>query len=302
MKAYRDFLAISNTQMYDVNTIYKVINNNQHTHNEEYIYEILTNTDLDLLIKLSLRDSDIDSLCKLPILNSYWKNIWRQCGQNSCENAELNQLPIHENECQTTIHTFDLLKGISLYAEYLNILNINRDDTVNANVFLAAAAKLNFYPALATASKQLAELSIKKNDITIAHEAITLACKAAKSYWSAGYLLLGVLYLKLANLNPDFYLQGLEALLVAKKLEPHSAAMLNNAFQGKSLAEATYGKVKNWDDIPFYFIQKLAINLDSSQINNLYTNANLLTDSILSQHKVEYYDEKQPTLTKKQTR
>ena len=76
-------------------------------------------------------------------------------------------------------------------------------------------------------------------------------------------------------------MEGLKALVIAKKLKPYSQEMLNNAFQGQSLSLVTYGEIKDWDDILTYF-GKVQGSLKIHEINQIYKVANDTVNAIKS--------------------
>ena len=87
----------------------------------------------------------------------------------------------------------------------------------------------------------------------LATRIIAYAQTAAQTYWSAGYLLLSNVYQELIQYKTEQVFQGtnlvinaFQALHVAKLLEKHSGPMINNAYQGKTLLEASGHKIKTF--------------------------------------------------------
>lgn len=192
--------------------------------------------DFALLIRAALGNPKLNTLCKHPSLNDIWNEKWRLCGLNPPRTGEPPQAgkPIHEYKPQSTLHTFELLKGIFVYGQYKRHLKAE-EDTVRAYAppYLQLAGYLGYFPALSGLCKQaLAKKSLK--------DALHYALKAAELYWTPGYFLLAITTYTLAmqDNNESFYQTALLQLIIAEKLMPHADDMINNAYQGKSVARA----------------------------------------------------------------
>lgn len=189
-----------------------------------------------LLIRAALSNQQLNSLCKHPCLNNIWNEKWRNCGlnpSNALGQALNPSRPIHEYKPQPTLHTFDLLKGIFIYSQYKHHLNASEEKPrTYAPAYLQFAAHLGYFPALSGLCKQ--EFTKKSHS-----QALFYASKAAELYWTPGFFLLGVITYNIANQakSEPLYKEALLHLIMAEKLRPHSEAMINNAYQGKSVEE-----------------------------------------------------------------
>ncbi|KTD47358.1 Ankyrin repeat protein [Legionella rubrilucens] len=173
---------------------------------------------LATLIKLAIEDNSVDTLCRHPALERHWNERWRLSGRNPREMAIKNYQPVHEYLPQPTIPTFQLLQGIFLYSQY-------KTTSDAAMLHLYQAAEVGYFPAL----NVLTNYCLTQTDLH--HKALVYAALAADYYWTPGYLLLAVTELKLEQ-----YDKALFHLIIAEKLLPYSDAMINNAYQGQSLA------------------------------------------------------------------
>ncbi|MDX1838806.1 hypothetical protein DIZ81_13795 [Legionella taurinensis] len=173
---------------------------------------------LSLLIKLAMEDNHVNALCRHPVLEPHWNERWRLSGRNPHEMAIKNNQPVHEYLPQPTIPTFQLLQGIFLYSQY-------RTNSDAAMLHLYEAAEAGYFPALSV----LTNHCLTQPDLH--HKALNYAALAANYYWTPGYLLLAVTELKLEQ-----YDKALLHLIIAEKLLPYSDTMINNAYQGQSLA------------------------------------------------------------------
>lgn len=191
------------------------------------------------LIKLAITDPEFDKLCKNPLLNDIWNEQWRLSGRNIREKANKNKLPIHEYMPQATTHTFELLKGIYIYGQYKKCLKASDAQAQRYSAdYLKLAADLGYFAALnALCTEYLQEPSLQ------AQQALLYAQTAAKLYWTPGYLLLAVVNYSFGN-----YRDALLNLIIAEKLIPYSEAMINNAYQGKTVEEIVSRlNFRNWD-------------------------------------------------------
>lgn len=280
MKNFADFLKVSDFEVEDVMQWARIFN--VATANSEQMYCSVTELDLLVLIKLALQNPEVDKLCKLPIFDNYWSEIWRKCGNNPREEAQFNGLPVHEYQCQVTISAFDFIKSVAVHEEYLAIINSGVIDAESlALPYLAAAVNLDYFPALVIAHQMFTDLASKKQDPAYIFDAIAIARRAADKYWAAGYFLLGITYLKTEKPDLFFITEGIKALVIAKKLEPYSQEMLNTAFQGNSLYEVTSGEIKDWDGILDYY-SRYQRSLKIIEINQIFKAANETVEAIKS--------------------
>ncbi|HHF7347784.1 TPA: DUF5630 domain-containing protein [Legionella feeleii] len=192
--------------------------------------------DFALLIRAALGNPKLNTLCKHPSLNDIWNEKWRLCGLNPPRTGEPPQAgkPIHEYKPQSTLHTFELLKGIFVYGQYKRHLKAEESIfRAYAPSYLQLAAYLGYFPALGGLCKQ----ALAQNSL---NNALFYASKAAELYWTPGYFLLAITTYTLARQdhNESFYQTALLQLIIAEKLMPHAENMINNAYQGKSVATA----------------------------------------------------------------
>ncbi|CAM3127623.1 Uncharacterised protein [Legionella steigerwaltii] len=221
-----------------------------------FFNQVIKNLDHELLFKLALTNPEIDKICKSPELKSHWEDVWRLCGVNPKEHAEQNGKPIHEYQAMCTVPScFDLLKGLYLYEIYRTTFKDKKHTNEfyqDAEEYLAASGLNGCFFALNVLCQGGLNLLEQEFDEEIARKTILYAQVAAKYYLSAGYLLLGNTYQELLRYQNQSILVGLnlrllsfQALSVAKRLEQYSDPMLNNAYQGKTLSEASNGQISN---------------------------------------------------------
>ncbi|QRN03447.1 hypothetical protein GH742_05960 [Legionella sp. MW5194] len=220
--SYADRTAIAELQLFiselEIHTsedklIYTLNESQQHR-----LPTLIKAISLAVLIRLAMEDNHVNALCRHPVLEPHWNERWRLSGRNPHEMAIKNNQPVHEYLPQPTIPTFQLLQGIFLYSQY-------RTNSDAAMLYLYQAAEAGYFPAL----NVLTNYCLTQTDLH--PEALHYAALAADYYWTPGYLLLAVTELKLEQ-----YDKALLHLIVAEKLLPYSDAMINNAYQGQSLA------------------------------------------------------------------
>ncbi|WP_454782339.1 DUF5630 domain-containing protein [Legionella sp. WA2022007384] len=223
----------------------------------DFFYQIIEQADQEELFKLAINNPEIDAICKAPELKSHWEEMWRLCGVNPKENALVNLKPVHEYQPMSTVSScFDLLKGLYLYENYRKIFNDmehTKEFYDDVEEFLATSGLYGCFFALNALCKGGLDLLHYEFDEKIAEKVIFYAELAAKYYLSAGYLLLANVYQELLKHQnePNFIgrnlsLQAFQAMGVAKRLEQYSAPMLNNAYQGKTLNEASNGQITSF--------------------------------------------------------
>lgn len=183
--------------------------------------EEIGKVDLGLLIKSAINNPIFDELLHNPALDPYWNERWRKSGRNPEEKADMNQSSIHEYKPQSTLHTFELLKGAFIYSQYFQLITKDKE---LAESYLQLAAQLRNYTALSVLYRR----HFKEPEVQ--GKALFCAQVAAESYWTPGYILLALLSYQQGN-----YQDALLHLIIAEKLIPYSENMLNNAYQGKSL-------------------------------------------------------------------
>ncbi|KTC85913.1 DUF5630 domain-containing protein [Legionella drozanskii] len=231
-----------------------------------YLHQFIENSDVALLIKLSIQNPAVNTLCNHPSLNDFWNEKWRKCGRNPSERAQTNHNPIHEYLPQPTITTFELIKGLFVYSQYIELSKTNLKNQKSSEQYLKLAAELNYFPAL----NALCARALKKNEPL---KAIIYAQIAAQYYWTPGFLLLTSVYYSF-----KLYPNALQSLMICEKLRPFSDVMINNAYQGKTLEQIseplmTQLKVSRWDETISLMAQRANFPKVSLIPNSFFSNA-----------------------------
>ncbi|HHT0591818.1 TPA: DUF5630 domain-containing protein [Legionella anisa] len=245
------------------------------------LVSLIENIDLGLLIRGTFTYPKLDALCKQSELIPFWNERWRLCGHahnpvdENDKKAEV-RAKTHEYKPQVTLHTFELLKGIFIYAQYnFHQSSGNPIYMSYAPAYLKCAAQLGYFPALNALYKN----AFQRNKLA---EALIYATQLAALYWTPGYLLCCLIYYKADN-----YKEALLNLLVAEKLMPFSDAMINNAYQGQSvnsilssagLTSLTAAKsyLAELSDLPMNYVT-----------SSLYTKAKEIADNIIQKFNSE---------------
>lgn len=272
------FLQLSEDEKIQNQTI-KVL---QKIPNRQIFYNSITRYPTELILKMAIIDPEINQICNSPELTHYWKEFWRQSGTNPTELAELNGEPVKEYSSMYTTCCFELLKGLYLYNAYQNLLEkkpITQQVINKAEEYLHASAQYGcFFAINALCIHGLTQLK-SSFDPLIATKIINYANLASKLYLSPGYLLLSNVYQELIPYQnkPLFERSNLrfnafQAVVVAKKLEKISAPMINNAYQGKTLSEASNGKISSFAQAELR-LQKF-LQLNYSELELVYKHAN----------------------------
>lgn len=219
----------------------------------------ITEADVSTVLKAALSDPKFDAACRLPQLEEHWKNLWRQCGPKEPQTVEY--LPM------STLSCFELLKGIFVYEGYRKLINESKDLTTipisEAEDYLTLAADCGCFFALNALcvrglelAADLADTELRKTKIA---KVLSYAEKCANWYWTPGYLLLSNILQELSAidvaLNQDvdklaykekLFSEALEAMQIAQKLEEISENMIHNAYQGRTIKEASKNKITSW--------------------------------------------------------
>ncbi|MDR3476416.1 MAG: DUF5630 domain-containing protein [Gammaproteobacteria bacterium] len=227
-----------------------------------HIDSYIINTDLATLIRIVVRYPEINAICESPQFAGYWQDLWSQCGLKPAETQHENKPTVHQYDPMPTVSCFTLLKGLYLYKGYQNVFAEITDWTpelrADAREYLEMAAKFGCFFAINLLCEEGLKSLTSKPDKTIAVDILRLAQRAAALYWTPGYLLLATVYQEMSLHTEDtlqlpgvqskeaLFSEALVSIYVAQKLEPFSEAMLNNAYQGKTIAEATQGTIKSW--------------------------------------------------------
>ncbi len=270
----------------------------QKRFGSDFCNKLIKNLDQALVFRLAIVDTEIDKVCKSPELEAYWQDIWRLCGINPKETAALNHKPVHEYHPMTTVPScFDLLKGLYLYEMFRKTfkdMDIEHTEEFykDAEEYLVTSGLYGCFFALNALCKGGLDLLEHKFDDKIAEKIIFYAKIAANYHLSAGYLLLSNVYQELLKYQNQSNLVGLnlpllsfQAMSVAKKLEPYSAPMLNNAYQGKTLSEASSGLISSFSQGLLRLQQHL--QLSSKEVEIATNNAITEVSSIKKTYSLE---------------
>ncbi|WP_058535204.1 DUF5630 domain-containing protein [Legionella saoudiensis] len=234
--------------------LYQTWEKSNKEKNPRLIEALIEEYDTEVLFKLAFADPEFDALCKSPNLEPHWVNLWRLCGTNPREEAEENHKPIQEYSPMFTVSScFELLKGYYLYQAYLSLIEEAGDELSEAELeeakklLMAAADCGSFFAMNALCREGLLRLK-KSFNTDVALLVLHYAELAAELYLSPGYLLLGsvcqelIRYQNNSNWTPIQFTQlAFKSYAIAKYIEPISGPMLNNAFQGQTLEQASNG-------------------------------------------------------------
>lgn len=227
----------------------------------QQLRKLICRLDAAVIIRLAIASTDIQRFCEADLFKNHWEDLWRQSGMNPRELALVNHEPIRENQPIRTLSCFALLKSFYIYQGYRRLTKENEmSDEIyeQAKEYLKLSAHFGCFQALNVLCIEGLKLLRNKPDITIATAILGYAQQAANLHWTPGYFLLSTVYQELIfyrraifpsdpNVSGKVLLtKAFIALHTAQKLEPFSNEMLNNAYQGKSLQEASKGKFKNW--------------------------------------------------------
>jgi hypothetical protein len=229
------------------------------------LYDLIVGADLTTILNLAIDDEKIDAVCKQTRFAKHWELKWQQCEVYFA--YEINENDCHENVVIPTLSCFELLKGRSVYQDYRKLVD-NQEMTTevfsSAKEFLELSASLGCFYALTALCvnglQLLKDASMEPSTrAMLAKEILSYANKAADLHFTPGYLLLSNVYQELflyrQDIYPDaplqmqkkyFFMQALIALYQAQRLEIYSADMLHNAYQGKTIKEATGGVISSW--------------------------------------------------------
>ncbi len=254
--------------------------------------------DLHSLIRICIKNKAINVICQHTVFDEYWNAIWKKCGPtNHDTNVPIEYFPIN------TVCTFDLIKGFYVYEQYRKLVNENE---TSAAILIAAKEYLEFSAELGCffALNALCYHGLRiLHEATDSHEVEALFTKilayashAATLHWTPGYFLLGNvcdaimdcatnMVDEYGSLNKKLLLSdALRALTIAQKLEPYSSSMQHNAYQGKSIQEASGGKFVDWFQFKRYIETKAKIKIDATERERIYQEASSTVDGILSQY------------------
>lgn len=272
---------------------------NSSTESEQKtdLKNLILKLDTATIIKLAICEPAIQHLCKNPIFNGHWENLWRQCGMNPSELAHINKKPIRELTPIPTISCFDLLKGFFIYQGYRKLIKENPMSEIiflQAKEYLEYSASFGCFQALNVLCMEGLKILETQKDITIAQSVLFNGMQAARLHWTPGYFLLSNIYREFI-LHKDLFseknssfthttlaLQAFISVLIAHKLESYSASMLNNAYQGKSLQEASGDKFTNW----FITKNSLSQSLSATEIRIAYREADTEFNKLATQYKL----------------
>lgn len=235
------------------NRLYQTWQKSKNDSQPELIETLIQEYDTELLFKLALTDPEFNTLCKSPNLEPHWVELWRLCGTNPREDAEKNHKPIQEYSPMLTVPScFELLKGYYLYYTYTTLIESGRDlsaaEFKEAKELLVASADCGCFFSMNVLCREGLSALKESVDDELTEFILKYATLAANLYLAPGYLLLGSVcqelmrYQDKAHWSPYQFVQmTFQSYTIAKHLEPISGPMLNNAYQGKTLKEASNG-------------------------------------------------------------
>lgn len=241
------------------------------------LVNLIKNIDLGVLIRATFTYPKLDAFCKLPVLIPFWNERWRLSSRgHNPDKKDDAPASTHEYKPQVTLHTFELLKGIYIYAQY----KFNNASEVPlyrsyAPAYLKCAAQLGYFPAL----NALYLDAFQSNKL---NQALIYATRLAELYWTPGYLLLCLIHYQAEN-----YQEALLNLLVAEKLMPFSGPMINNAYQGDSVESILRGAGLKDLTTAKHFLAELSHLPISYVTSSLYKQAKEIADKILQKFDAE---------------
>ena len=177
--------------------------------------------DLELIVRASLTSPALNTLLNDPLLNKFWNEVWRKCSRKSQKQEK--DLEVVEYVPQSTQSSFELVKSLFIYGKY-QLLVAEKFSSLYAVDYLNLASELGYFAAL---NAQI-RFYLTQKDI----KALACAEKAAKLYWTPGYLLLAVVHLESKN-----YERALFNLMMAECLRAYSKDMMINAYQCQDFDE-----------------------------------------------------------------
>lgn len=237
--------------------------------NRTIIFNGFIRYDSQLLLKLAIVDPEINQIGSDAQFSDFWIAQW-------------TKIMGREYESIPTVTCFDLLKGYYLYNEFQRILQkkiLTPALVIQAEDTLTIAANYGCFPALNSLCIHGLEILRDGFDPLVANKVVDFAKKAAALYGSPGYLLLSNVYqdlypYQLKNLYPgaDLRIKAFDAAVIAQKLEDISSPMLNLAYSGKSLREASDGQIENFGDALIRL--RSMMPLTPEELNEVFTRAN----------------------------
>jgi hypothetical protein len=273
--------------------------------NTQTVPDIVTKADVDFLLQLVIKDKEVDAVCKQSQFDEHWRNVWRQQGLNPSELLGFNKDPVHENLPLITVSCLDLLKGDLIYQKYRSLFENNDMKTENyllAKSYLEEAAGYGSYFALnalcTNGLKQIKKTTSPAECREMAGKIHMYAQRAADLHWTPGYLLLANVLQELSlyskDIYPDaignmakkvFFMNAVLALNVAQKLEAYSYASINNAYQGKTIWEATHGAYSTWFQAKMRLEKMSGTLLKLTDLESASQHAKLIVNEIDKKYK-----------------
>lgn len=229
----------------------------------------------DSLFKIALQNPRVDRLLQSTDLNKYWNDLWRRAGVNPAGCQHNSAKPLHEYQPMATISSFNLLKSLFVYEGYRKLINTEKMSQAlinNAAEYLVLAAKSGCFFAMNALCENGLKLLKERFDEKLVQIILYSAQSASKLYWTPGYLLLANVYKELNQYKDQglllrsmhLSLMAFESLVIAQTLESMSGAMINNAYQGKSLKTASGDK--SFSQIKMKFISDLNLSSGSQTL------------------------------------
>lgn len=250
--------------------------------------DLILQTDVVTLFKLSEINADVNALCKQPVFTDYWNCLLKRYGKNPQDETHVDDQKTHEYLPVVTMSSFDLLKGIYIYETHRRLLETGDDsDKDVAQEYLAFAVALGNFQALnKTCSSMLDEINMSSDPQKI-HALIAIGKRAADLHWTPGFIMLSNIYAELASFGKNFFIKhSLQALQTAEKLEPYSDNMINNAYQGKTISEATHNRLRDWSSAKQKIVSSVYGSLIAHDINQAYREASRAVASIMSMYSI----------------
>jgi hypothetical protein len=259
----------------------------ERTKTLDHLHELITKADLNCLLKLVLNNLKMNTVCNRSCFESFWDEVWRLCGTNLEKEAKNNNEAIQEYLPISTVSSFELVKGFFVYQGYLKAVKNQEMNTAliqTADEYLSLASDFGcFFAINALCREGLRLLPSIKNDQeyvrTLAKKILHYANKAADLYWTPGYILLSNVWHGLARYalvlfpegdakisQKEFFMGALNGICVAHKMEVFSGPMIHDAYQGKTVFEASNKQLSSWTQAK---LRLVALSRSLLQIHDL---------------------------------
>ena len=239
-----DFLHISQSTIQENESLIILLDRFEYDYTAEVESEVIAQikkTPALFWVKLTIVNSVIDGLCKSTALDSHWKMILETIKSN----GSLLQRPY---QSEPSIHCLELIKGMILYNQYKIERVVNPTDATD---YLLKSAELGCFLAINILCNNTLGQTNPGLDLNEVDKLLSLCQKAATLHWTPGYLLLSNVCLELVSIVDEkfkgtfvsfsyretYLTQALTALYFAEYFESFSGSSINNAYNGRSLAD-----------------------------------------------------------------